>query len=165
MIHDATGKFSSRWVFPDRSSLALVIGIGCTCWTWPFRRLGFENTGMQDRSRTPYMGNSRAKPMLSPYLRSRTTAVRIRNRPGGPCRKRSFDFIEGKILLPVACQHLAARGGQLWTILLQARQNDEIALIHQWTAKPLHVARTGLLLGRRTATLLLSDCSGRNGYR
>src|SRR4029079_9386956 len=25
MIHDATGKFSSRWVFPDRSSLALVI--------------------------------------------------------------------------------------------------------------------------------------------
>jgi hypothetical protein len=25
MIHDATGKFSSRWVFPDRRSLALVI--------------------------------------------------------------------------------------------------------------------------------------------
>ena len=25
MIHDATGKFSSRWVLPDRSSLALVI--------------------------------------------------------------------------------------------------------------------------------------------
>src|ERR1700692_4773637 len=26
MIHDATGKFSSRCVLPDRSSLALVIG-------------------------------------------------------------------------------------------------------------------------------------------
>jgi hypothetical protein len=25
MIHDATGKFSSRWVLPDRSSLAVVI--------------------------------------------------------------------------------------------------------------------------------------------
>ena len=26
MIHDATGKFSSRWVFPDRRSLAVVMG-------------------------------------------------------------------------------------------------------------------------------------------
>jgi hypothetical protein len=25
MIHDATGKFSSRWPLPDRHSLALVI--------------------------------------------------------------------------------------------------------------------------------------------
>src|ERR1700756_384551 len=26
MSHDATGKFSSRWPLPDRSSLAVVIG-------------------------------------------------------------------------------------------------------------------------------------------
>src|ERR1700761_3161263 len=32
MIQDATGKFSSRWLLPDRNSLAVVIGTCCcTC--------------------------------------------------------------------------------------------------------------------------------------
>jgi hypothetical protein len=38
MIHDATGKFSSRWVFPDRRSLALVIGNWLLIWIGGMRR-------------------------------------------------------------------------------------------------------------------------------
>src|SRR4051794_35085337 len=45
-----------------------------------------------------------------------------------------------KGLLSVAGQHLTAARGQLGAALLQTCQNGEIALIHQGTAKPLHVA-------------------------
>src|SRR5712672_2402343 len=49
-------------------------------------------------------------------------------------------------LLPVADQNVAARGGKLWTIFLEASQNGKIALIHQLAAKTLDVARACLLL-------------------
>src|SRR5258707_8496238 len=53
MIHDATGKFSSRWVFPDRRSLALVIR------NW-LHSLGIGGarrcSAHARRSRAPYRG-------------------------------------------------------------------------------------------------------------
>src|SRR6267154_4796282 len=49
-------------------------------------------------------------------------------------------------LLPVADQTVAARGGKLWTIFLEASQNGKLALIHQLAAKTLDVARACLLL-------------------
>src|SRR5882762_729253 len=84
--------------------------MGYTCLTWPFRRLGFENTGMRDRSRTPYMGNSRAKPMLSRGFERAPSASGT-----GPRAFAGSDHSTSlkEVLLPVACQHLAARGGQL----------------------------------------------------
>src|SRR4051794_3737726 len=58
MIQDATGKFSSRWVFPDRSSLALVI-----------KRTGYihldwrhaPTSGTCDGDREPHIGEYAAK--------------------------------------------------------------------------------------------------------
>src|SRR6266850_5691190 len=53
IIHDATGKFSSRWVFPDRRSLALVIR------NW-LHSLGIGGvrrcSAHARRSRAPYRG-------------------------------------------------------------------------------------------------------------
>ena len=63
-------------------------------------------------------------------------------------------------LLPVIFQDLIAGPGQLGTILLQAGQDDEIALIDDLAAVALNVARTGRLLLRRAATLLLGDGTG-----
>ena len=54
-------------------------------------------------------------------------------------------------LLPVADQHVAARGRELWPIFLEAGQNGEVALIHQLAAEALHVAGTCLLLLVRAA--------------
>jgi hypothetical protein len=68
-------------------------------------------------------------------------------------------------LLPVVFQHLIARPGQLGTILLQAGQDDEIALIDDLAAVALNVARTGRLLLRRAAALLLGDGTGGKRYR
>ena len=62
-------------------------------------------------------------------------------------------------------QHLQATGGELRAVLLQARKNGEIALIHQGAAKTLDVAGARLLLFRRTAALLLGKGAGRNRYR
>ena len=63
-------------------------------------------------------------------------------------------------LLPVVLQHLVAGFTQLGTILLQAGQNGEIALIDHGAAKTLNVAGTSLLLLRGAAALLLSDGTG-----
>jgi hypothetical protein len=64
-------------------------------------------------------------------------------------------------LLPVVFQHLIAGLAYFGAILLQASQDREIALIDHWTAVALNVARTGRLLLRRTAALLLlGDGSG-----
>src|SRR5471032_1533628 len=69
-------------------------------------------------------------------------------------------------LLPVAHQHLIASLGQLGAILLQAGQDDEVALIDHRAAETLNVARTGFLLLRRAAALLLlGDRSGGNRER
>src|SRR6266404_8086079 len=51
-----------------------------------------------------------------------------------------------RLLLPVADQHVAARGREFWTVFLEASQNGKIALIHQLAAKMLDVARACLLL-------------------
>src|SRR4051794_30836155 len=59
MIQDATGKFSSRWVLPDRRSLAVLIGIVASV------EPAAAETCMRRLGRTPYMGNSPVKPMLS----------------------------------------------------------------------------------------------------
>src|SRR3954452_16892605 len=72
---------------------------------------------------------------------------------------RAFDSVREK-LLTVVGQHLTTGFRQLRTILLKACQNDEIALVHQRSAKTRDVARARLLLIRRTATLLLGDGAG-----
>ena len=60
-------------------------------------------------------------------------------------------------LLPVVFQNLIASRADLGAILLQAGQNGEITLINHRAAEALHVAIAGLLLFRRSATLLLGD--------
>src|ERR1700683_1473020 len=54
-------------------------------------------------------------------------------------------------LLPVADQHVTARGRELRPIVLEASQNRKIALIHQRAAKTLDVARASLLILLRAA--------------
>ena len=56
-------------------------------------------------------------------------------------------------LLAVTLEHLVAGRADLGAVLLQAGQNDEIALIDHGTAVALHVARTGLLFLGRAAWL------------
>jgi len=68
--------------------------------------------------------------------------------------------------LPVVFQHLIATRGQLGTVLLQAGENGEIALIDYGTTVALHVAGAGLLfIGRPAARLLLGDGIRRNRGR
>ena len=69
------------------------------------------------------------------------------------------------LLLAVVFQDLIAGQGQPGTVFLKARQNGEIALIHQGAAKTLDVAGARLLLFRRAAALLLGKGAGRNRYR
>ena len=54
-------------------------------------------------------------------------------------------------------QHLVAVRAYLWTVLLKAPQNDEIALIHQRAAEFLNVVRAGFLLLIRAAQSQGSD--------
>jgi hypothetical protein len=67
------------------------------------------------------------------------------------------------VLLPVVFQHLIASRRNFRTILLQAGQNGEIALIDHRATKALDVAGARLLLVRRAAALLLGDGTGGNG--
>jgi hypothetical protein len=60
-------------------------------------------------------------------------------------------------------QHLVAVRAYLWTVLLKARQNDEIALIHQRAAKLLNVAGAGFLLLVRATVLTLALGKGSAG--
>src|SRR5665213_1966397 len=69
------------------------------------------------------------------------------------------------VLLPVAHQDLIAGRAQLGTILLQAGQNDEVALIHEGAAKFLDIARTSLLLLLRAAVPLLRESAGGDRQR
>src|SRR5258708_33804337 len=68
-------------------------------------------------------------------------------------------------LLAVVLEHQIAGRADLRTILLQARQNGEIALVDNRAAETLHVAGTRLLLVRRSAALLLSEGIRRNRDR
>jgi len=60
-------------------------------------------------------------------------------------------------LLAVVLQNLIAGRRNLGAVLLQARQDGEIALIDHRTAEALHVARAGLLLIGGAAALLLGE--------
>src|SRR3954454_9246734 len=132
MIHDATGKFSSRWVFPDRSSLALVIKKLAT-----FVRLG----GMR-RHQAHAM---RSRPHIGEYAAKTNAIWADQTRPSQlkPGRNRPDATVNGvRCLLPVVLEHLIAGCGDLGAILLQARQDGEIALVDNRAAETLHVAGT-----------------------
>jgi hypothetical protein len=45
----------------------------------------------------------------------------------------------------VIARGVAARGGEFWTVFLEASQNGEIALIHQLPSETLHVRCASLL--------------------
>jgi hypothetical protein len=155
MIHDATGKFSSRWVLPDRSSLALVI----KNWLHSLETVVSHAAllARMPRDREPHIGEYVAKTNaicdFSPGPRRSNQAS------NGPAAATN-----GCRLLAVVFQHLIAGLGQLGTILLQASQNGEITLIHQLAAEALDVACAGLLLLRRAAALL-GDGTGGNRDR
>src|SRR3954469_22421562 len=78
MIQEATGKFSSRCVLPDRRSLAVVIGMVASV------ELDAAEQRKRRRGRTPYMGNPPAKPMLSRDFRDASGPVQA-------CTARSGD--------------------------------------------------------------------------
>jgi len=156
MIHDATGKFSSRWVFPDRSSLALVIKKLAT-----FVRLGAMHRRLAHAliSR-PHIGEYAAK----------TNAIWA-DRPYQPRLQSGRNWPDATVngfrrgLLAVVLEHHIAGRGDLGTILLQASQDREIALVDHRAAETLHVAGTGLLLVRGAAALLLRKGVRRNRDR
>src|SRR4051812_18262964 len=121
MIHDATGKFSSRWVFPDRNSLALVIRETCYIGPKSGRRRSFTHaTG----SRAPYRGIRRQNQC---YLGYQAMPPRRPTTPETGLARRLTEV--NVALLPVVLQHLVAGRRNLGAILLQAGQDGEIALI------------------------------------
>jgi hypothetical protein len=156
MIQDATGKFSSRCVLPDRSSLALVIK------NW----LHSSGHGELVRPRNlrmpigrkPHIGEYANKTNVPPIARTR---CRGQIKPLQAPQRRLLDV--RAVLLSVVSQHLIAGLGQFWTMLLKASQNREVALIDQRAAKALDIARASLLLVWRAAALLLGD--GPGGHR
>src|ERR1700686_3225042 len=157
MIQDATGKFSSRCVLPDRSSLALVIK------NWP------HSSGHGDFacSGNPRMPIGR-RPHIGEYA-TKTNAIRDCWQTPTAAKSSRSQGLQRRlpdaraVLLPVVSQHLIAGPGQLGTILLKASQNREIALIDHRAAKALDVARASPLLLRRAAALLLGE--GPGGHR
>jgi hypothetical protein len=69
-------------------------------------------------------------------------------------------------LLAVADQNGVTGLGDFRAVLLQAGQNDEIALIHDLATELLHVARTGSLFLRGAAALgLLREGAGRRCHQ
>ena len=128
-------------------------------------RMGYfaENTGLAcrgaaahaQRSRTPYRGIRRQNQC---YLRlpadSGPTEAGLKTGSADAVSRARVG------LLPVAFQDLVASYAQPGTILLEAGQNGEIALIDHGAAKTLNVAGTSLLLLRGAAALLLSDGTG-----
>src|SRR6185436_217931 len=107
MIHDATGKFSSRWVFPDRRSLALVIR------NW-LHSLGIGGarrcSAHARRSRAPYRGIRRQNQcymgcLAPPVTRVMEPKTAFSARVNGRERR----------LLAVVLQNLVAGGTDLGT--------------------------------------------------
>src|ERR1700692_5138141 len=107
-----------------------------------------------ERDREPHIGEYDAK----------TNA--LRDCPRTPPRQIRVDdrrMRDGSTtLLAVVFQHLITGLGQFGPILLKARQHREVALVDHRRGVALNVARTGRLLFRRTAALLLGERSGRN---
>jgi len=91
--------------------------------------------------REPHIGEYDAKTNAICEF-SHTPTVRIRPTIG--LQRQLSDA--SAVLLVVVFQHLRACRGQLGTILLQASQNGEVALIDHRAAVALDIARAGLLL-------------------
>src|SRR5579883_1811725 len=126
IIHDATGKFSSRWPLPERHSLALVIENRCPLKLGapaPYRRIQQQN----QCNRAPAASGSGGAYPAAPWRR----------------------------LLAVVCQNLTAGFGQFGPILLQAVQDDQVGLIHERPTILLDIVCAGFLLFGRAAPFLL----------
>src|SRR5438445_798092 len=111
-----------------------------------------------NRSQTPYRG---IRCQNQCYLRypANCRGLRLRPENGPPRRSRDARCA----LLSVVLQHQIAGLRYLGTILLQAGQNGEIALIDHRAAVALNVARTSRLFLRRAAALLLGESTGGDG--
>jgi hypothetical protein len=97
------------------------------------------------------------QPHIGEYV-TKTNAIRApRQTPAASRNGRRQAFEDGflRLLLTVIGQDLITSLGQLGAILLQAAQNDEVGVVHHRTAEFLDVVGAGLLLLRRSATLLL----------
>src|SRR5690349_5535652 len=137
MIHEATGKFSSRCVLPDRSSLALLIAL---------HRHWFCARGARN---APYRGICRqnqcfrrARAMWPVPFRRLKKVVSAAS--AGTNRR----------LLAVGLQHLVAGRRNFRAVLLQTGEDCEIALVDDAAAVALDVAVTGGLLFRRAGAPL-----------
>jgi hypothetical protein len=107
----------------------------------------------------PVCSSELRQPHIGEYV-TKTNAIRAhRRRPAAPWNERRRAFEEGflRLLLTVIGQDLITSLGELGAILLQAVQNDEVGVVHHRTAEFLDVVSAGLLLLRRSATLLLGD--------
>src|SRR5260370_24686344 len=97
MIHDATGKFSSRWVFPDRSSLALVI----RNWLHSSWHGAYADAQRMRGDRVPHIGEYAAK---TNAISASRACLRAGSRPAVTKLAATSGCERG--LLPVAFQHL-----------------------------------------------------------
>src|ERR1700739_1951435 len=135
MIHDATGKFSSRCVLPDRNSLAVVI----ENWLHSLKTVVAHGPVLAHacRSRTPYRGIRYQNQCYMRFIAiPAASGTRWKTASPRRCRKR-------EVLLPVVFQHLIACHGNPRAILLEAGQNYEITLIYCRAAEALNIARAG----------------------
>jgi hypothetical protein len=141
---------------PDRNSLAVVI----KNWLHSLKTVVAHGPVLPRRraDREPHIGEYGTKTNAICDLSQIPASVRDEAITASPrrCRKQ-------EVLLPVSFQHPVAGCGNLGTILLEAGQNYEIALVYDWTAETLNIARAGFLLFR-CATLLGDGC-GRNRQR
>src|SRR5215471_8422547 len=159
MIQDATGKFSSRWVLPDRNSLARFIR------TWLlslYQAWSVSSAAAQSlrvfaqaaQAYTPYRGIRPQNQSVCDVCTAASRSADIRSACGDGLKR------QRRRLLPVVFQHLRATLGQLRAIFLQARQHGKVALIKHGAAVLLRVTGTGfLLLGRPALRRLLSERS------
>src|SRR5262245_31135383 len=138
MIHEATGKFSSRCVLPDLRSLALLIKL-------------HRHWSCADRARNsrPHIGEYAGK--TNAFAGRRLCGRRLWNdrRQDLPGR-----FAEKRGLLAVGLQHLVAGGRNFRAVFLQAGKDHKIALVDDAAAVALNVAAAGRLLLLRALALL-----------
>src|SRR4051794_33950575 len=111
MIQEATGKFSSRWVLPDRRSLAVVIQ------DW----LHLLNIAIPRNTLEQRYAGSLADPHI--WEIRRRNQDYLRNFGAGCTQQSGLNPRDLLALLSVIGQHLAAGSSQLRAVLLQASQN------------------------------------------
>src|SRR4051794_11251987 len=124
MIHEATGKFSSRCVLPDLRSLALLIELLLRHWSC---------AGGAER---PHIGEYAGKT-------NAFAGCKGCNPPSieGAGRKASGGrFARKRRLLAVVLQHLVAGCRDLGAVLLQAGEDREVTLVDDGAAVALDVA-------------------------